>query len=308
MQRELQEKGSRVHDLETKLNDIKIEQAKLETKRESLEQEMRQELAERAEEMKQAQVDEPVNPDQVYPEMSKLKHQLELIGAIDPETMEEYNETKERYEYLKGQTDDLTKAIASLEEIIDELDQKIKTQSETAFKNLNREFERYFKMLFEGGEARLVQVTEDVLEKEEQEEGEEPEEEIEEEPKQVKKKRVITGVEIQATPPGKRMKSINALSGGERALTSIALICAIMTNNPSPFIVLDEVDAALDEANSIKFAKIVEELSNHTQFVIVTHNRATMDMARVLYGVTMGEDGVSKMLSVKLEEATEYVR
>lgn len=308
MQRELQEKGSRVHDLETKLNDVKIEQAKLETKRESLEQEMRQELAERAEEMKQAQIKASINPDEIYPEMSKLKHQLDLIGAIDPETMEEYNETKERYEYLKGQTDDLTGAIASLEEIIDELDQKIKSQSETAFKNLNQEFQRYFKMLFEGGEARLVQVTEDVLEKEEREEGEEPEDEIEEEPKKIKNKKVITGVEIQATPPGKRMKSINALSGGERALTSIALICAIMTNNPSPFIVLDEVDAALDEANSIKFAKIVDKLSDHTQFVIVTHNRATMDMARVLYGVTMGEDGVSKMLSVKLEEATEYVR
>lgn len=311
MQRELQEKAGRVHELETKLNDIKIEQARLETKRDSLEQEMRQELGERAEEMKKAQIDAKANPDEVYPEMSKLKHQLELIGAIDPETMDEYKETKERYEYLENQTEDLTKAIASLEEIIEELDQKIKSQSENAFKNLNREFERYFKMLFEGGEARLVQVTEEVADSDEDEEGiaaGDDQETNGQETPPVKKKKIITGVDIQATPPGKRMKSINALSGGERALTSIALICSIMTNNPSPFIVLDEVDAALDESNSIKFSKIIDELSNHTQFIIVTHNRATMDMARVLYGVTMGDDGVSKMLSVKLEEATEYAR
>jgi len=309
MQRELQEKAGRVHELETKLNDIKIEQARFETKRESLEQEMRQDLGERAEEMKNAIVDGPVDINQVYPEMTRLKNQLDLIGGIDPETMDEYKETKERYEYLEGQTTDLGQAITSLEEIIDELDQRIKTQSENAFKNLNREFEKYFKMLFEGGEARLVQVTEDVMEKEEAEEGLEETAEAEaeeEEAKPIKKKKMITGVEIQATPPGKRMKSTNALSGGERALTSIALICAIMTNNPSPFIVLDEVDAALDESNSIKFAKIIDELSNHTQFIVVTHNRATMDTSRVLYGVTMGEDGVSKMLSVKLEEATEY--
>jgi len=313
MQRELQEKSSRVHELETKLNDIKIEQAKLETKRESLEQEMRQELAERAEEMKTAKVDERIVPEEIYPEMSRLKHQLDLIGAIDPETMAEYEETKERYDHLKEQTEDLSQAIDSLEEIIDELDQKIKSQSETAFRNLNHQFQRYFKMLFGGGESRLVQVAEEIGDEPEESEGaekgekEEDEEAVEKKPAG-KKKNIITGVEIQATPPGKRMKSINALSGGERALTSIALICAIMTNNPAPFIVLDEVDAALDESNSIKFANIIDELAKKTQFILVTHNRATMDMARILYGVTMGDDGVSKMLSVKLEEATEYAK
>jgi len=314
MQRELQEKARRVHDLETKLNNVKIEQAKIETKRESIEQEMRQELGERLETIKSSKLGEAVNIDEVYPEMSRLKHQLELIGGIDPETMDEYTETKKRYDYLESQTEDLKNAITSLEDIIDELDKKIKTQSEESFKNLNREFQKYFKMLFDGGECRLAQVMEEVVEggpkEEEMEEGEESEED--EESKKDKpagrKRKIITGVEIQATPPGKRMKSINALSGGERALTSIALICAIMTNNPSPFIVLDEVDAALDESNSIKFAKIIDELSNHTQFIVVTHNRATMDMARVLYGVTMSDDGVSKMLSVKLEEATQYVR
>jgi len=110
------------------------------------------------------------------------------------------------------------------------------------------------------------------------------------------------GVEIQATPPGKRLKSLNLLSGGERALTSIALISAIMAVNPSPFVVLDEVDAALDEANTIRFAQILDELSKSSQFIIITHNRATMEKADVLYGVTMGDDGVSNLLSVHLED------
>ncbi len=112
----------------------------------------------------------------------------------------------------------------------------------------------------------------------------------------------VAGIEIFATPPGKRNKSIGLLSGGERALTSIALICAIMATNPSPFVVLDEVDAALDEANSRKFAEIVASLADKTQFIVVTHNRSTMAEATVLYGVTMGDDGVSQLLSVKLED------
>lgn len=111
------------------------------------------------------------------------------------------------------------------------------------------------------------------------------------------------GIEIKATPPGKRLSSINMLSGGEKALTSIALICAIIANNPSPFVVLDEVDAALDEANSVRFSQILAELSNKTQFIAITHNRATMQQSRIIYGVTMGDDSVSKLLSVNFDEA-----
>jgi chromosome segregation protein len=122
-----------------------------------------------------------------------------------------------------------------------------------------------------------------------------------------KEKESYSGIEIQATPPGKRLKNINMLSGGERAMTSIALLCAIISNNPSPFVVLDEVDAALDEANSIRFAEILDQLLGKTQFIIITHNRATMAKASVLYGVTMGDDGVSKLLSVNLKEAEETI-
>lgn len=112
----------------------------------------------------------------------------------------------------------------------------------------------------------------------------------------------MAGVEIQATPPGKKIKSVSMLSGGERALAAIALICAIISANPSPFVVLDEVDAALDESNSERLAKILDDLSHKTQFIVVTHNRASMRRASILYGITMGDDGVSKLLSIKLDE------
>lgn len=116
------------------------------------------------------------------------------------------------------------------------------------------------------------------------------------------RREAIIGIDIQATPPGKRLKALNLLSGGERALTSIALLCAIMATNPSPFVVLDEVDAALDEANTVRFANILNELRERTQFIVVTHNRATMEKGDTLYGVSMGGDGVSKLLSVKIED------
>lgn len=130
-------------------------------------------------------------------------------------------------------------------------------------------------------------------------------------PKRFLKKKtgkVITGIDISATPPGKKVSSINMLSGGERSLASIALICAVIANNPSPFVILDEVDAALDEANSQRFSQIINELSHKTQFVVITHNRSTMHQANILYGVTMGEDGISRLISLKLEEAQKMVR
>ena len=125
--------------------------------------------------------------------------------------------------------------------------------------------------------------------------------------KKLKRSTIYSGIDIQATPPGKKLQNINMLSGGEKAMTSIALICAIISNNPSPFVFLDEVDAALDEANSIRFAQIIEKLAQKTQFIVITHNRATMEKGNVLYGVTMGDDGISKLLSIKLEEGAQFV-
>ena len=164
--------------------------------------------------------------------------------------------------------------------------------------------------MFSGGNAKLILEMKETEDDEESVAGDtEPGSEsrvastlVKEKPK-LKFDSLDYGIEIVATPPGKKLSSINMLSGGEKALTAIALISAIIANNPSPFVVLDEVDAALDEANSIRFAEIIEELSDKTQFIAITHNRATMHQAKILYGVTMGDDGISRLLSVNFSEA-----
>ncbi|MEY4744256.1 MAG: hypothetical protein RL272_201, partial [Candidatus Parcubacteria bacterium] len=299
LQRTLQEKINAAHALERSLGDERVEQARLDTRRESLEQEMAAELGEKARHVRESFTptgDE--RPDALLPQIQKLKYQLQLIGGIDPEVVKEYEETKNRFDFLDGQTSDLKKAIDDLDHVIAELDVTIKARSEAAFRQLNRDFDRYFKTLFGGGHAELIQLREEP--KDEDEEG--AEEEKREERKE-KSSDHIVGIDIHATPPGKKIKNITMLSGGERALVSIALICAIMTSNPSPFVVLDEVDAALDESNADKFASIIEQLAEKTQFIVITHNRYTMRKANVLYGVTMRQDGTSMLLSINLDEA-----
>ncbi len=226
--------------------------------------------------------------------LQKLRSQLEWIGGIDPETLKDYEEAKERFEFLSTQLADVEESLQGLETVVAELDQTIEERSSKAFRKLDKEFTRFFEKLFNGGNAHLHEVR--------------PEQEFDDEGNALPVEDRVTGIEITATPPGKRNKSIALLSGGERALTSIALICAIISTNPSPFVVLDEVDAALDESNSIKFADIVGSLADRTQFVVVTHNRATMEEGHTLYGVTMGEDGVSQLLSVKFEDVEKLKR
>jgi len=192
--------------------------------------------------------------------------------------------------------------------VVADLDETIKKQFNDAFRRINEEFKKYFKVLFRGGKAelRLIKGIVNQVNQEIEEDADNQEEEEIEKLRNKETKEEIVGVDIMATPPGKKIKTINMLSGGERALTSIALISAIISNNPAPFVVLDEVDAALDEENSLRFAEIVAELSSKTQFIIITHNRATMEHAHLLYGVTMSDDGISKLLSLKLEDAQEY--
>lgn len=294
--------------LENQINDLKIELARIETKKESLEQEMEQHLKERRDMILKNPPPEGVNPHAIENEMQNLRYQIELIGNIDPETIKEYKETKERYDFLDSQSTDLRNAIAQLREVIKELDSQIQLRFDTAFKKISGEFGKFFGILFGGGKARLEIIETEELKDEKTEEqememhGEEGESENEAgSDSDILDK--IAGIEIFANPPGKKVKSVSMLSGGERALTSIALICAIISNNPSPFVALDEVDAALDESNSLRFAEIVKHLAGKTQFILITHNRATMNTADVLYGVTMGDDSVSKILSLKLEEA-----
>ncbi len=239
-------------------------------------------------------------------EIEKGKYTLSLIGGIDTEVLTEYQETNIRYEELKTQLHDLKKASEDLYTMIEELDTLMKKKHSQSFKKIKKEFSRYFSILFEGGKAELSEVYGKVEENSEEESllnphTRESESEDEIEKKSLKKKDLLAGIEVIACPPGKKITNLAALSGGERTLTSIALLCAILHTNPSPFVLLDEVEAALDEANTLRFTKILTELAYQSQFIIITHNRVTMHASDVLYGVTMGGGGVSKLVSVKVE-------
>ena len=295
---------------------IKINSTRYETRLEDLEIEIRRELKDlsiiKNNKQEVNELDNNFVSD-LNGKIVQIKKQLELIGGIDPQTENEYNETKERFDFLNNQIIDFSSAIESLQKIIKELDMVIKDQFDKEFKTIAHNFEKYFKILFNGGKAKIVKVLETEMPEEKSEtcdnEKQNKKSELMDLPdikniKFLQKHNAtgLAGVEIQATPPGKKIGSVSMLSGGERALTSIALICAIISSNPSPFVVLDEVDAALDEANSERLAKILDELSLKTQFIVITHNRASMRRASILYGVTMGDDGISKLLSVKLDE------
>ncbi|MBI4653147.1 AAA family ATPase [Candidatus Kuenenbacteria bacterium] len=319
LQRNFQNKQKEFNQIFILINEIKIKLTKLETKEEDLAEEIKKELGENElENIQKNKINIEITEKKLSSDAEsvifRLKHQLALIGGIDPETAKEYQETKERFDFLSKQSEDLKKTIASLETIIIELDKVIEKQFKNGFEKINEKFEKYFKILFNGGETKLVLIKEkENIKNATQEEsglldnGQSPAESAEQE-KIIEEeifphlKEKIGGVEIHATPPGKHLKNINALSGGEKALTSIALICAIIANNPPPFIILDEVDAALDEANSQRFIKILDDLSHKTQFIIITHNRSSMEKAEILYGITINDEGVSKILSVKLKE------
>jgi chromosome segregation ATPase len=288
-------------------NLLAVEQAKLVTRKEAYEQEGRAELGHKFQELV-TQVPGGSMPAGLTEKIASLKKQLQMIGGVDDLVIQEYKETDERYQYLTTQSADLDKGIKDLKTAIAELDEVIKKEFHEAFTKISEKFAEYFRILFNGGRATMS-----ILRERPRTEFEESDaEDVESEKKELKEfpsttgKTEIVGIEIKATPPGKKLAGISALSGGERALTSIALLCAILATYPSPFVVLDEVDAALDEANSIRFGKILGTLAHRTQFITITHNRETMRQSHTLYGITMGEDGISKLLSLKLEQAAVY--
>lgn len=291
-QHQLSQKRAAAQLAERKASEVSIELARVETRREAFMTDLKMHGPDLEAELPKLVADSEGAklPADAAARLQKLRSQLEWIGGIDPETLKEHEETKTRYDFLSKQVEDLRAGLSALDTVIEELDATIRERGAKAFKDLNREFTKYFKKLFNGGDASLAELA--------------PEPETDEEGNVLEEipEGAVAGIEIIATPPGKRAKSIALLSGGERALTSIALICAIMATNPSPFVVLDEVDAALDESNSRNFAEIIDSLAEKTQFIVISHNRATMAQAHVLYGVTMGDDGVSQLLSVKVED------
>lgn len=281
----ISKKQALLSEYNQEITNLKIEIAKIETRKQDLREEIEKEIGGEAE---LAQVESTPELDEVaaLEEIEKLKNQYYAIGEIDPEVGAEFEEVSKRVEYLNGQVSDLEKAKKDLEKLIAELDDKIKKQFQSAFDAISKNFKHFFNLLFNGGEASLNLVRQ----------------------KDEENKEESFGIEISAVPPGKRVKSLSALSGGERTLTSLALLFAILSVNPAPFILLDEVDAALDENNTKRFLKIVRELSSKTQFIFITHNRETMKEANTLYGVTMDDNHVSKLLSIRLEEAVKSAK
>ena len=233
--------------------------------------------------------------------LDRTKIRLEEAGGTGEEIRQEHKEVSEREAFLAKELDDLAKSAAGLRSLIDELDTELAKHFSEGLAKVNASFSEYFALLFGGGGAHLKLEEPEELEAGELEETENAEEDILEEKER-------PGIEIAVNLPKKKIRSLMQLSGGERALTSIALIFAMSQVNPPPFLILDETDAALDEANSRRYGDIIENLAKKSQLIIITHNRETMSRTSVLYGVTMGGDGVSKLLSVKFEEAVAVAK
>jgi chromosome segregation protein len=205
----------------------------------------------------------------------EMKQRIEAMGPVNMMALEEFNECEQRFTFLTRERDDLLQSIADTQQAIAELDLATKEKFELAFHSINKNFSEAFHTIFGGGMAEMRLTEPDSS-------GD-------------------AGIDIVASPPGKRLQNVLLLSGGEKAMTALALLIAIFRYQPSPFCILDEVDAPLDEANVGRFTRLIGDMSGQTQFIIVTHNRKTMEMGSVLYGVTMQEPGVSKLVSVRWE-------
>jgi chromosome segregation ATPase len=268
-EKEFREKEHLLQRKKDELNDLKVGLARVEVREEDLTALIREELSLAPEAL---QYDGTlVEREKLEREVARLKVEVEHVGTIDPLVVDEFQETEKRFTFLSTESEDLKKAA------------------------------EYFKIIFGGGKANLEIVR--VKLRKSADDAAEDEDELGD--AEATPEAYEVGIEIAACPPGKRIHNLSMLSGGERSLTSLALLFAIISHNPPPFAVLDEVEAALDEANSRRFSKMLAELSEHTQFIAITHNRETMAQAGLLYGVTMAKDGVSKLLSVRLDQVGE---
>jgi chromosome segregation protein len=214
-------------------------------------------------------------PDGLEEEMHRIKAQLRRMGSVNPSAPEEYAEVLDRHTFLTSQAADLEDAAYSLRQVIAELDDVMRQEFQATFKEVASRFRENFAELFDGGSAHLVLT----------------------DPEDIS----VTGIEIIARPPGKRQQTLALLSGGERSLTAVALIFALLEVSPPPFCILDEVDAMLDEANVKRFRRALQALTDRTQFIIITHNRGTIKAADTIYGISMGDDSVSQVISLRLE-------
>ena len=211
-------------------------------------------------------------------ELEKVANRIQRLGAINLAAIDEHKEQSERKIYLDAQNEDLEEALESLESAIRKIDKETRTRFKETFDKVNSGMKELFPKVFGGGHAYLEMTGEDLLD---------------------------TGVTVMARPPGKRNSTIHLLSGGEKALTALSLVFSIFRLNPAPFCMLDEVDAPLDDANVGRFCNLVKEMSEHLQFIYITHNKVSMEMAHALAGVTMQEPGASRLVAVDVDEAAQ---
>jgi chromosome segregation protein len=221
--------------------------------------------------------------------VDSLRSRLKSLGGSDPDAPRQYEETRTRFEFLTAQIADMDSAALHLRTIIAQLDATMARQFESTFEAVNARFQEHFTTLFNGGHARL-----ELLAPKSEDDGEAP----------VEASSMPAGVEVIVQPPGKKVQDLSLLSGGERALVSAALLFALLEINPPPFCLLDEVDAALDAANVMRFCQILKLLAEQTQFIVITHNQVTMTHADVIYGVEMGGESYSRVVSLRLAEVT----
>jgi chromosome segregation protein len=215
-------------------------------------------------------------PPDIEDTIQNYRGQLHRMGAINPDAPQEYQETQDRYDFLTQQIDDLNQTEAQLRKIISELDDLTSKAFAETVDQVNAVFQKTFTQLFGGGSGRLVLTDPDDL--------------------------TISGVDIVAQLPNRREQELGLLSGGERSLTASALIFSLLKVSPTPFCIMDEVDAALDEANINRFRELLTELADQTQFIVITHNRGTVQAAQTIYGISMGTDSASQAISIKPED------
>jgi chromosome segregation protein len=263
--------------LREKTREAELERTKSEAARAHLDELCRQELGISAREAAEAASDElrSTDAEELETAIEQIKASIEKIGPVNLTAIEEFTELEDRHRFLTEQRQDLEQSMTSLKETIRRINRSSRERFTQAFEAIRDSFHQIFKLLFNGGRADLrLEEGEDVLE---------------------------CGIEIMAQPPGKRLGSVQLLSGGEKALSAIALLFAVFRYQPSPFCLLDEVDAALDDANVGRFARMLREYAEQTQFIVVTHNKLSMESADLMYGVTMEEPGVSKLVSIQFE-------
>jgi chromosome segregation protein len=278
VEEELRSRSRKVTQSRERLHELEVGLAELKTRADELHRRIMRDYEVDLKEAGKLEEAE-FNGDIASKKVVEIQDRLRRMGSVNLAALEEYDIQKERYEFLAKQRDDLLEAEETLKRTIQKIDRTARARFMETFQLIRQNFQRTYASFFEGGEADLIMPDdEDPLE---------------------------APIEISARPRGKRLQSINLLSGGERALTAISLLFAIYLVKPSPYCILDEVDAPLDDANVGRFVRVIKEFSKNTQFLVVTHNKVTMEAADALHGVTMEEPGVSKLVSVRISQEDE---